>query len=234
MKLVLALLAIAYPVCAHLAALLGRPALRTVAVAALAALVLLPLLRARPLVGAVATLVFALAGLALAQRGQLDLLLFAPPVLIPAFGAWLFGHTLGAGRTPLIEQLVALIHGDGPIDPGVPAYARRLTLAWAAVMAALAATNLVLALLAVPGGVLLALGATPPVAVPLAWWSWLANVGGYLLLALLFAAEYAYRRRRFPDQPYRNFADFAARVRVAGPRLAKSLSRRAETAKLPP
>ena len=54
------------------------------------------------------------------------------------------------------------------------------------------------------------------------------------MLSPKLAAEYAYRRRRFPDQPYRNFADFAARVRVAGPRLAKALSRRAETAKLPP
>jgi uncharacterized membrane protein len=225
MKLVLAVLALAYPVCAHLATLLGRPALRTVAVAALAALVLLPLLRARPLAGALATLAAVVAGAALARHGKLDLLLFAPPVLIPAFGAWLFGHTLAQGRVPLIEQLVALIHGDGPIDPGVRAYSRRLTCAWAAVMALLAATNFVLALLAVPGGLLLAFGFAPPVAVPLAWWSWLANVGGYLLLGVLFAAEYAYRRRRFPDQPYRNFADFLARVRSVGPRLVRSLRR---------
>jgi uncharacterized membrane protein len=225
MKIALVLLAVAYPVLAHLAALLERPVLRTAAVAALAALVLLPLLRAKPVAGAVATLATLLAAVALARHGRLDLLLFLPPVLIPAFGAWLFGHTLASGRVPLIEQLVALIHGDGPIDPGVPAYARRLTLAWAVVMGALAAANLVLALLATPGGILPAVGVAPPVAVPLAWWSWLANVGGYLLLAVLFAAEYAYRRRRFPDQPYRNFADFASRVRAVGPRLARGLLR---------
>jgi uncharacterized membrane protein len=224
-KIVLVLLAVAYPVLAHLAALLARPALRTAAVAALAALVLLPLLRARPVAGTIAALATLVAAVALARHERLDLLLFLPPVLIPAFGAWLFGHTLAAGRVPLIQQLVALIHGDGPIDPGVPAYARRLTLAWAGVMALLAVANAVLALLAAPGGVLLALGVAPPVAVPLAWWSWLANVGGYLLLAVLFAAEYAYRRRRFPDQPYRNFADFANRVRAVGPRLARNLRR---------
>ncbi|HET7844539.1 MAG TPA: ketosynthase [Xanthomonadales bacterium] len=223
MRLVLAVLALAYPLLAHLASLLNRPALRTAAVAALAALVLLPLLRARPLAGAIATVVALVAAVALARHDRLDLLLFAPPVLIPAFGAWMFGHTLAPGRVPLIQQLVAMIHGDGPIDPGVPAYARRLTLAWAVVMATLAVANLVLALLATPGGLLLASGVQPPVAVPLAWWSWLANVGGYLLLAVLFVAEYAYRRRRFPDQPYRNFADFLMRVRAVGPRLAKSL-----------
>jgi len=225
MKLILAVLALAYPVLAHLAALLHRPSLRNMAVAALAALVLLPLLRAKPAIGAIATVGTLLAADALVRNDQLGLLLFLPPVLIPAFGAWLFGHTLAAGRTPLIEQLVGLIHGDGPLDPGVPAYARRLTLAWTLVLATLAATNAVLALLAQPGGVLLALGITPPLAVPLAWWSWLANVWGYVLLAVLFVVEYAWRRRRFPDQPYRNFGDFLMRVRAAGPRLARSLRR---------
>lgn len=225
MKILLLLLALAYPVLAHLASVLGRPALRTAAVAALVALVLAPLLRAKPVVGAFATLAAVAACVALAQHDRLELLLFLPPVLIPAFGAWLFGHTLVPGRVSLIEQLVALIHGDGPIDPGVPAYARRLTLAWALLMALLAGANAALALLAAPGGVLLALGIEPPVRVPLAWWSWLANVGGYVLLALLFAAEYAYRRRRFPDQPYRDFADFAARVRAVGPRLVRNLRR---------
>jgi uncharacterized membrane protein len=222
-KILLVLLALAYPVLAHLAALLEQPVLRTAAVGALAALVLLPLLRAKPVTGAAATLAFVVAAVALARHDRLDLLLFLPPVLIPAAGAWLFGHTLAAGRVPLIERLVAMIHGDGPIDPGVPAYARRLTLAWTLVLGLLAAANALLALLAVPGGVLAALDVASPVAVPLAWWSWLANVGGYALLAVLFAAEYAYRRRRFPDQPYRNFADFAARVRAAGPRLVRSL-----------
>ena len=37
--------------------------------------------------------------------------LYLPPVLVPAFLAWIFGQTLLPGRTPLIEQLVHVLHG---------------------------------------------------------------------------------------------------------------------------
>ncbi len=72
----------------------------------------------------------------------------------------------------------------------------------------LSLTNLVLGLLAEPDGMLLAAGITPPVTVPELWWSLVANLIGYLLVAAFFLIEYAYRRHRFPRQPYRNMLDF--------------------------
>ena len=60
---------------------------------------------------------------------------------------------------------------------------------------------------------------TPPVTVPQEWWSLFANLIGYLIVAAFFVIEYAYRRRRFPRQPYRNMLDFLRRMLAAMPRL---------------
>jgi hypothetical protein len=55
-------------------------------------------------------------------------------------------------------------------------------------------------------------GVQPPVTVPLSQWSLLANVLDYLLVGALFVIEFAFRRRRFPQQPYRGLLDFTRRV----------------------
>jgi hypothetical protein len=55
--------------------------------------------------------------------------------------------------------------------------------------------------------------------VPLGWWSLFANLIGYLLVAAFFLIEYAYRGRRFPQQPYRNLFDFLRRMLAALPEL---------------
>ena len=55
--------------------------------------------------------------------------LYAAPVFINLFAAWVFGHTLAAGEMPLIERLARLLHA--PEDPGseIERYARSVTLA---------------------------------------------------------------------------------------------------------
>jgi uncharacterized membrane protein len=147
------------------------------------------------------------------------LLLYIPPVLIPGFLAWVFGHTLGAGNTPLIAQFVKLIHPpDDPIEPDVWPYARSLTVAWTVLLSSIALINLLLALF-VEDGLLFAAGITPPIVVPQRVWSVFANLIGYTLIAGFFVCEYAYRRRRFPRQPYKNFLDFLRRTIAASPRV---------------
>ncbi len=79
--------------------------------------------------------------------------------------------------------------------------------------------NLTLALLATPGGILLMMGLHPPVTVPVEVWSLFANFIDYVMAGLLFLAEYAYRQRKFPQQPYRNFFDFINRARRVGHRV---------------
>lgn len=216
-------LALAYPVLAHVAASGGSSALTLASAALLAFLVLAPgAARRRP--WALAAVPFTLLALYALSRAHLELLpLFLPPVLLNLYMAWLFGHTLAGGRVPLIERLARLVRGDEPWDPRITPYARKLTAVWTALFVAIAATNAVLALLARPNGLLFALGIEPPVAVPIAWWSLFANLINYALVALLFGVEYLVRHRLFPERPYDNFADFTRRMIAIGPRLWRDI-----------
>jgi uncharacterized membrane protein len=219
-------LAISYPLLAH-AAVLSRSATLTLAsVTVLAVAMVLPGLRAgRPLawLGAAGSVV----GLfALARLDAAALVLYLPPVMINAYFAWLFGHTLTSGRTPLIERLVRRLHDpDERLDDDIPAYAARLTAAWTVLFSSLGLVNLALALLASPGGLLLAAGGQPSLTVPRETWSLFANLLNYLVVACFFLAEYAYRRRRFPEQPYAGLLDFLRRAGAVAPAVLASVRR---------
>lgn len=188
--------ACAYPLVAHLAAARHSVRLTIAAVALLAASTLLnSLLRGR--VAAWLAVLVVIAGCWGLARSTVALLpLYLPPVLVPAFLAWVFGQTLLPGRTPLIEQMVHRLHAQHAA-PEVDAlvYARRLTLAWTVLFVVLASTNLLLAVFAAPE-----------------LWSLFANLIAYVIVVAFFLVEYAYRRRRFPRQPYRNMREFVQRL----------------------
>ena len=214
-------LAFLYPVLAHAAIATDSLPLTVGAVALLGLVMLLPPL-ARGRSGAWVGLVLLVFACAWMSRASIPVLpLFVAPVLVPAFMAWVFGHTLQAGRMALIEQLIRALHvgSDQVPDPDVFPYARRLTLAWTLLFVTIASLNFLLAALAEPDGLLLAGGVRPPWTVPLEWWSLFANLIGYLLVAAFFLIEYAYRRRRFPQQPFRNLFDFLRRMLAALPEL---------------
>ena len=159
---------------------------------------------------------------ALQRTSNPVLALYLAPVIVPSFMAWVFGHTLMAGETPLIAQFVRVLHSHAePPEESVWRYARRLTLVWTMFFVALSLTNLTLATFADPDGLLLANGIRPPITVPQDWWSMFANVIGYVLVALFLVIEYAYRRHRFPQQPFRNFYDFLRQASAAMPKLMK-------------
>ena len=202
-----------YPVFAHLAVLSGRPALIAASIGLLVVLILFQGLRnGRP----IAWIVLLTAGLGLiaaAKSAHTLLLLFLPPILLNGFMAWVFGHTLQHGRTPLIERAIVAVHGTSAnLTSDIVAYARRLTLVWASLFVVLSIINLVLAALASPGGLLLTAGLHPHVTVPLRTWSLFANVLNYLIVGAVFVVEYWLRRGRFPQQSYRGFFDFARRL----------------------
>ena len=217
---VVLILAVTYPVSAHIAIARHSEALTIASVALLAALMVLPGL-ARGSRTAWLAVPLIIAGIfQLIRLHAASLPLYAPPILIPGFMAWVFAQTLAQGRMPLIERYVRLMHDPGEqLDVAIRDYARRLTEIWAALLATISLLNLALALLAVPAGLLLALGIEPPVPVPQAVWSLFANVLNYLILAVFFVAEYAYRRHRFPQEPYRNIFQFIRRVVALGPRI---------------
>jgi uncharacterized membrane protein len=216
-------LSFAYPVLAHFAIARSSAGLTIAALTLLAAVALMPGL-ARGAVGAwLAVPVVGAAAWWLSSVEQPILALYLPPIVVPAFLAIVFGNTLRQGRTPLIAQLIRLLHapGDEP-ESAVWAYARRLTATWTALFVALATFNLLLAACVEPDGLLRASGIEPRLAVSHEVWSLFTNLLEYLLVAAFFAIEYAYRRQRFPRQPYRNMFDFLRRMVAALPRLMRS------------
>ena len=212
-------LLLAYPLFAHLASTRGDGAWAALAMADLVLLMLLgSLLRRRPWALLVlASCLLVLWRLSLSRYAMLPLLL--PPVLFLAAIGWFFGRTLRAGRVPLITQLVEALHSRAgmPMTPDLYRYARRLTATWAVVLALLALANLLLALCAAPGGMLAQFGYKPPLTVTDEQWSWFANFITYGVIGGLFCGEYLWRKRVFPQQPYRNFLHFLQQMAQLGP-----------------
>jgi uncharacterized membrane protein len=93
-----------------------------------------------------------------------------------AFGFW---SSLGPGKVALCTRLADRLHG--PLRPLEERYTRQVTLAWAVFFSALAAAILLLYL-----------------AAPRALWSAFVNFIALPLVAAMFAAEYAVRRRVLP------------------------------------
>lgn len=202
-----------YPLLAHLASARQDGMFAAIALADIAAIVLLePLLRLR--VGAWA-LMAVMAPLLwwLAQSGHALLPLLLVPVVFLALVGWLFARTLRAGQVPLISRIVVEMEQTPFAEqtPDLRRYTRRLTAAWALLLATLAAVNLVLALVAVPDGILASLGTTPPVPVTEQQWAWIANTLNYGGVGGFFALEFAYRERHFPGR-YKSFWDFLSKL----------------------
>jgi uncharacterized membrane protein len=141
--------------------------------------------------------------------------------------AWLFGRTLYSGRVPLITRIVEGLYAQAsmPMTPDLYLYTRQLTVAWAAMLAVLAVLNLLLALCAVPSGVLHQFGHTPVFAVTDEQWSLFANVLNYGIVGGFFVVEYWLRKRRFPHRPYRNVGEFIQQMARLGPRFWNELMR---------
>jgi uncharacterized membrane protein len=218
------LLALAYPLLAHLAGARHDPALAAIALGDLAVIVLLQALLHRR-IGAwllLAAMVVGLAGLARSHYALLPLLLV--PVALLVLMAWTFGRTLSRGRVPLITQIVAALDAmpASALAPELRSYTRNLTAAWALLLGALALVNLTLALLAVPNGLLASAGITPPWPVGEAQWSWFANIFNWGIVVGFFVGEYQMRKRRFPGR-YRSLLDFLQRMARLGPAFWRQL-----------
>lgn len=220
------LLAIAYPLLAHRASVDGDNLLAAVALLDLALLVLLvPLLRLQ--VWAWAVLALVATGLWSLHDGDIPvLLLLAPPMLFTALVSWWFGRSLRAGRVPLITRIAAAMEGSEPaaLAPRLQRYTGRLTLAWAVLLGGLALADGVLAMIAVPDGLLVRLGYPPLVSVSQQTWSWFANLLDYGIIGGFFIGEFLLRKRLFPDAPYRGFVDFLRRMAALGPRFWRESS----------
>lgn len=187
MKAVPVALVVAFPALIHAGILLERPVLAFAALMSLAAAVLFKPLSARRAWawGALLAAAGVLWGLAAAGAGRYAI--YLPSLAIPVALGLLFGRTLRPGVEPMISRFARLARG-GTLAPDLALYTRRLTQLWTAVFVLMFLSALVLLLLD-----------------RIRWWSLLTNVLNYAALALLFAAEYAYRRWRFPHHEHPGF-----------------------------
>jgi uncharacterized membrane protein len=191
------LLACVWPLCLHAAILSGRPdwAPAITALMAVGGLVLWVLATRRAQTALVSA---ALAtGLSLLVTLAPEIVLYAPPILINLGLALTFGSSLRAGRVPIITRFAALERPVLPAD--LTLYTRRLTCAWTAFFAAMAALSLTLAA-----------GASPDT------WSVFSNIVNYVLVGIFFAGEYVYRRQRFRQYRHATLIELARNVRRAG------------------
>ena len=191
------LLACAWPLALHGAVLLGAPQwvprLTAGALIAAASLWALAARRTRTALCALAVALLA----AWAALAAPQLLLYAPPIAINAGLAAVFAASLRTTREPVIARFARMEHPVLP--PELYLYTRRLTAVWAALFAAMAGVALALTLRG-----------------PLEAWSTFTNVVSYLLVAALFAGEYAYRRRRFRHYRHASLRELVRNVRGAG------------------
>jgi uncharacterized membrane protein len=140
---------------------------------------------ARAAVGAL-TFVAGMLGLHVLSYGQDDHPVAATlatvfPAVVWLVLFWMFGRSLAPGREPVVTAIARICHGS--IDEAIVRYTRKVTVLWSAFFAGVSAG-------------LGALAAT----LPPGQWPLIANLAMLPLAALVFAAEYFVRHRRFPDQ----------------------------------
>ena len=213
------LLLAAYALLAHFAGTLHSPTLAVLALGDLALLVLIDGLLRRRLGAWLALAVSAIALVALARSPYALLPLLLVPPLFTAMIAWWFARSLRPGREPIIAKVVSALYARAgmPLSPRHLPYTRGLTVAWALLLTLLTLVNLVLALIAVPDGVLMRFGIEAPVTVTNAQWSLVANIANYGVLGGFALIEYQVRKFVFPVRPYRNIVDFARQLAALGP-----------------
>lgn len=105
-------------------------------------------------------------------------LYFAQHVGANALLAWVFGHTLAAGATPLVVTFARMVHPDLPLE--IEAYARKVTAAWTVFFLLTCAISVMLFF-----------------AAPLAVWSAFAVLLQWPSVAAFFVGEYVLRLRLF-------------------------------------
>lgn len=219
-------LLLAYPLLATAGAITQRQALSLAAFALLLSLVLWPALRARrpgawlAWLGLLGTMGW------LAVHGLAALALDTVPVSLNLLLAWVFGHTLGAGRQPLVAQFIEAIEGKQRLAmSGIARYARQLTAFWTVLMVAQAVLLSLLLACQVPGGMLARLGVSSPWPVPQAWAQGYVHVGAYLVLVAVFALEYAFRRWHLRHLPHLSLHALLHRLALRWPQLIRGRNR---------
>jgi uncharacterized membrane protein len=202
MKALIAVLLGTSPIVLHLAIVWRSQPLMVLFVAIMVTGLLASGVEGRFLPWSVAVAALIVAGFALLDLGTAAWIAGFWPVLVYLAIAGVFGSTLRPGRMPLVERFARVIdHGDA-MPSELVAYTRVLTWAWTIIPLAMALVSVLLAQFA-----------------SRELWSLFTNVLSYVALAVLFFAEYPYRRWRYPDTPHTNPVAVAVRLARRAPEL---------------
>ena len=159
--------------------MLQQPLLQWLALCCLVAIPLYQGLRAGRIQSWLLFIVLATALLLLTRAGGGRYVLFIPPVILPAIGAWFFGRSLRAGEVPLITRIARASRADA-MPAELVSYTRGVTWLWTLTLSGMALLSVALAAFA-----------------PMELWSLFTNFLNYLILGAIFPLEYLWRRLRF-------------------------------------
>lgn len=167
-----------YPIVAHLGLWTSNPRL---AVGYLVGLLLVILLspprfsQVRNILAA-SLLIFGVIALGIFKLDYI--LVYLPPILIPAMLMIVFIQSLNSDQIPLITRFAMSIEGD--LDSERIIYTRNVTKLWVFVFAFMVIEATTLAVWS-----------------SINIWSWATHVGNYILIAFILTTEFIYRRYRF-------------------------------------
>lgn len=191
---------LAYPAMVHAGIVLDVPALRWLALPVLYVGIFLKPLRAGRAPAWIGLLAFAALTGALMRAGGGMYALYVAPLALLALAFSAFARSLARGQAPLVTRIAEAARG--PLAPEIRQHTRRVTQLWAVALALMFAVAL---LLSITG--------------PQSLWSLFTNVINYVVMALLFAGEYAYRRWRFPDHDRGGFVAYLRLLIEQAPRM---------------
>jgi uncharacterized membrane protein len=185
-----------YPLAMHFSIHYGHA---EIAIYYLAMLLMLPLLfnllhGRRPTGWMLGTTLLALLITALGVTDAGVMIIIPPAVMFAALFLF-FASSLRAEATPVVTRLAAAIRAE-QLSPEIRTYTRKATIAWSVFFLAMLMTSLLLGLWA-----------------PLEIWSWFSNFLAYVLIALMFIAEYLVRRHSLQDHVDYSFLQFLRNLR---------------------
>ncbi|MEA1889196.1 MAG: hypothetical protein U9N50_05370 [Pseudomonadota bacterium] len=195
MSVLFPLLLLTYPVVLHLGIYFGHIDLVIFYLAILLSLPFLFALLKRTRPGIWQTMAVGLAFMLLVlAAGNEQLIVKLIPLTVNGVLLWFFASTLVSGKTPLITRFASLMREDMP--PAVMVYTRWATIAWSGYFLVMFILSLILAITA-----------------PIELWSFFSNVLSYVLLVLMFLAEFTVRRLVVHEHMDYSFTEFLQRLK---------------------
>lgn len=181
-----ALLLLSYLLCCHFAVTRDEPQLQLIAVILLSVGFILRGLLDNKLLSWGFVIFLMLGALAINTLGLLRFVLYLPPILLPLMLWAVFFRSMRPGETPMVTAIAQEIRG--PLSVELSQYTRTITAMWSVFFLLLALESALL-----------------PFFASAEVWSLFTNCVNYLLIALLFVFEFAYRKRRFRDLEHKSF-----------------------------